>query len=63
MLIYVGVYLVTAISTNDYRAVCAFLGDACDEAGNCRFGREVGFSLRDIDLFAVKPFKLNTECP
>lgn len=53
-----GVYLVTAISTNEHHAACAFLGDAFDEAGNCRFGCEVRFSLRDIDLFAVKPFKI-----
>lgn len=29
-----------------------------DSAGNCRSECEAEFSLSDIDLFAVKPFKL-----
>lgn len=56
--------MVTAISTSEHHAACAFLGDAFEEAGNGRFGHEVGFSLRGTGLFAVKPFKLlNTKCP
>lgn len=60
VLIYVAIasYSYIAIRKNEHHAPCGVLGDDFDSAGNCRSECEAELSLSDIDLFAVKHFKL-----